>query len=301
MAIGFTVLGSGSSGNASLLDVDGFGLLIDAGFGPRNLGRRLAAEGRRWEQVHAAILTHTHSDHWRERTLAWFGRSGIPLFCHSQHGGDIGRFSYAFANLKAAGAVRHYQSHSPFFIAESIRCRPLPVRHDSAATFGFRFEIMDTSGEHCCSIGYAADLGSWDTKLAEFLADVDLLALEFNHDVHLERTSGRSAALVRRVCGDDGHLSNDQAVGLLREVIRRSRSVPLRHLVQLHLSRDCNRPSFALEAARRTLGDAVTTVHTSDQHRPTCPILIETNGFTFSREPAVRQLLLPCMEEVSDE
>jgi phosphoribosyl 1,2-cyclic phosphodiesterase len=300
MAIGFTVLGSGSSGNASLFEVDGFGLLIDAGLGPRSLGRRLATLGGGWEQVHAAILTHTHSDHWRERTLTWFRRAGIPLFCHSRHGGDIGRFSRAFADLEAAGAVRRYQSHHPFFIAERIRCRPLPVRHDSAATFGFRFEVMDPSGALCCSLGYAADLGSWDTELAEFLADVDLLALEFNHDVHLERTSGRSAALVRRVCGDDGHLSNDQAAGLLREIIRRSRLVPLRHLVQLHLSRDCNRPSLAIDAARRTLGDA-TTIHTSDQHRPTCPILIETNGFAFSRAPAVRQLLLPCMEEVGDE
>jgi glyoxylase-like metal-dependent hydrolase (beta-lactamase superfamily II) len=62
MPLRFTVLASGSGGNASLLEADGFGLLLDAGLGPRQLAGRLAAVGASWQQVHAVLLTHTHSD-----------------------------------------------------------------------------------------------------------------------------------------------------------------------------------------------------------------------------------------------
>ena len=85
MGLRFTVLASGSGGNATLVECDGFGLLIDAGLGPRQLATRLTAAGASWSSVHALLLTHTHSDHWRERTLSWLARAGIPLFCHSQH------------------------------------------------------------------------------------------------------------------------------------------------------------------------------------------------------------------------
>src|SRR5260370_1255733 len=79
------------------------------------------------------------------------------------------------------------------------------------------------------------DLGCWQPDLARALADVDILALEFNHDVGMEYARGRSPRLIMRVLGDEGHLSNAQAAGLLREVVRLSEPGRLRHLVQLHL------------------------------------------------------------------
>src|SRR5262245_66357528 len=85
MVAQFTVLASGSSGNASLLQGDGFGVLIDAGLGPRRLSERLDEAGAGWRRVHAVILTHVHGDHWKERTLVHMQRQGIPLYCHVQH------------------------------------------------------------------------------------------------------------------------------------------------------------------------------------------------------------------------
>src|SRR5207248_10684730 len=106
-------------------------------------------------------------------------------------------------------------------------------------------------------------------NLAQGLADVDLLALEFNHDVVMESTSGRSPQLIARVLGDAGHLSNDQATGLLREVLRRSTKHP-RHIVQLHLSRECNHPGLAAASAQRLLEELAVAaeVHTARQDRP---------------------------------
>jgi hypothetical protein len=123
-------------------------------------------------------------------------------------------------------------------------------------------------------MAYAADLGTWGPELAKEMSNVDLLALEFNHDVAMEYASGRSSHLISRVLGDEGHLSNEQAAALLHEVLRVSAPGRLRHLVQLHLSRDCNRPALALAAARTVLSawPAPVEVYIASQHEP-CPTL----------------------------
>jgi phosphoribosyl 1,2-cyclic phosphodiesterase len=99
---------------------------------------------------------------------------------------------------------------------------------------------------------------------------VDLLALEFNHDVEMQRSSGRHPMLIARCLGDEGHLSNEQAAELLSETIRRSTARRLRQLIQLHLSRQCNRPSLA-QAAAQSVIDAIDldiAIHTALQDRP---------------------------------
>ncbi len=270
MPIRFTVLGSGSAGNASLLEAGGFGLLLDAGLGPRQLAVRMTAVGVSWKHVHGVILTHTHSDHWNERTLAHLLRRRVPLFCHEDHQGTLARMSPEFGRLVTAGLVRTYESIEAFDVAAGFRCLPLPLRHDGGATFGFRFECMETGSDPAYALGYVADLGCWTPELAQALADVDVLALEFNHDVEMEYASGRSRHLIHRVLGDEGHLSNEQAAALLLEVIRRSAPGRLRHVVQLHLSRDCNHARLALAAAEEALAQlaSAVAVHTAAQHQP---------------------------------
>ncbi|MBI1916109.1 MAG: MBL fold metallo-hydrolase [Planctomycetes bacterium] len=269
MGLRFTVLASGSGGNATLVECDGFGLLIDAGLGPRQFAARLTAAGTSWASIHALLLTHTHTDHWNDSTLAHLLRRRVPVYCHPGHHRVLETWSHNFASLEAAQLVRDYEAQSDFILTPGLRCKALPVSHDSGVTFGFRLEALPDLFGHSCAVGYVADLGCWDGKLVEALVDVDLLALEFNHDVRMECASGRTAALIARVLGDQGHLSNDQAAALLREVLRRSRPGRLRHLVQLHLSRDCNDPSLAASAARAVLDAHACTgqVHTARQDK----------------------------------
>jgi phosphoribosyl 1,2-cyclic phosphodiesterase len=274
MTLRFTVLASGSGGNASLVEAAGFGVLLDLGLGPRQLASRLAGAGREWSSVHAALLTHTHSDHWKDTTLAQFRRRNIPLYCHPDHHRVLRLYAPAFDELLAAGLMRTYEADQVFDLAPGLRCRPLPVRHDGGATFGFRFEGGQDLFGGVAALGYAADLGCWDDALADALAGVDLLALEFNHDVAMESASGRSPLLIARVLGDYGHLSNDQAADLLRAVLDRSPAGRLRHLVQLHLSRDCNLPSLAQAAARAALAELApaVAVHTARQDEATATL-----------------------------
>ncbi|TMQ31610.1 MAG: MBL fold metallo-hydrolase [Planctomycetota bacterium] len=312
MPVQFTVLASGSGGNASLLAAHGFGLLLDAGLGPRKLGLRLHAAGASWNRVHAVLLTHTHADHCRATIFRHLLRRSIPLYCHAQHHDELCQFGPIFGMLREQGLVCGYESGKSLHLAPGFVCRPLPLRHDSTATFGFRFEIADGLFGDQLALAYAADLGTWDLDLAEALADVDLLALEFNHDVDLEQDSGRLPSLIERVLGDDGHLSNQHAAALLEEILRRSSCGRLRHLVQLHLSRDCNRPLLAAQAARALLAGLAphVAVHTARQHEPspTFALGCTHNGLTPSARRAVQRMrsglssihvqpLLPGMEE----
>lgn len=261
MPLRFTVLASGSAGNASLIQVDGFSVLLDAGLGPRKLAARLAAVGASWNHIRAVLLTHCHSDHWKEKTLTHMCRRQIPLYCHANHRETLLNYGTGLASLEMRKLVRGYEAGQEFLLAPGLCCRPLPLRHDGGPTFGFRFELSGDLFDRPVALGYAADLGSWDDALARALADVDLLALEFNHDVDLEYASGRSPYLIARILSEEGHLSNVQAGALLRETLRLSTPGRLRQVVQLHLSRDCNRPELAAEAARTVFIDSAHSVH----------------------------------------
>jgi phosphoribosyl 1,2-cyclic phosphodiesterase len=191
MALRFTVLASGSAGNATLVETAGFGLLIDAGLGPRQLALRLAAAGASWHNVHALLLTHTHSDHWNDRTLAHVQRRSLPVYCHAGQLPGLGEYSSVFPSLQTDKLVRLYEAHQELTLAPALRCRPLPLRHDGGPTFGFRIDWGPDIFGQSAALAYLADLGCWNAELVEWLKDVDLLAVEFNHDVGMQYASGR--------------------------------------------------------------------------------------------------------------
>lgn len=247
MSFHFHVLASGSSGNACVLQADGFGVLIDFGLSPRALAPRLRRCGIGWKDIHAVLLTHPHSDHWRPTTLAHLAKLGLPIYCHRDHREHLNPASRAFEALSEAGLFREYEPGARLRLQPGWDCLPIELAHDGPRTCGFRFQGCGWA------LGYLADLGSWTTQLAAEVADVDLLALEFNHNVPMQLASGRHPTLIRRVLGDHGHLSNDQAVDLLREILKRSEPGRLRHLVQLHLSSHCNRADLAQAVAREAL------------------------------------------------
>lgn len=260
MAARFTVLASGSSGNASLLEWEGFGLLIDCGLSPRELGRRLAIIGRSWDQISAVLLTHTHGDHWNRFTLGHLARIRRPLFAHRRHHDTLEDRDEHRA-LTSAGLVRTYEANRPLELAPTLTALPVVVPHDADPTFGFRLDGRSSLGEW--AIGYASDVGQATPELLTAFAGVDLLALEFNHDVNLQKSSGRPRILINRVLGSHGHLSNAQAADLARTI---DRTAGLRWLVQLHLSRDCNRPELARTAGKTAVPGA--ELVTASQYEP---------------------------------
>lgn len=260
MTARFTVLASGSGGNASLLELDGFGLLIDCGLHPRYLGARLQSVGASWEKVSAVVLTHTHTDHWKDATLAELRARRIPMYAHARHYAYMER-GPSFAAFSAAGLTREYSDGRVLELTKHLTCLPVRVSHDSVPTYGFRIDGHDgftlpgeaTPAGPAWSVGYAADLGCSSPELIAAFTGVDVLALEYNHDELMERNSPRPRFLVDRVLGDMGHLSNQQAAELTATIAGRSGEGFPNHLVQLHLSKDCNKPELAAVAGREAL------------------------------------------------
>src|SRR5262249_35100744 len=154
----------------------------DAGLGPRTLAKRLNAAGASWNRIHAALLTHTHSDHWSDSTFRYMLRRQIRLYCHAEHHASLLAYGKGFAALLDANLVHNYDDGEELTLAPDLHCRPFALRHDGGATFGFRFEGSKDLFAASSALAYATDLGSWTVELAQYLADVDLLALEFNHD-----------------------------------------------------------------------------------------------------------------------
>jgi phosphoribosyl 1,2-cyclic phosphodiesterase len=249
MGASFTTLASGSSGNAALIRSGSFGLLIDLGVGPRTLVRRLSDAGFHWGDIDAVALTHTHSDHWRETTLTHVAARGIPVFCHASHGEHLGRTSETFAELQQSGRVTTFQAREHVAPGGGLELLPLEVEHDSHRTFGFRIENREGNW----ALGYVADLGRYDDALLGMLSDLDLLALEFNHDEAMQRNSGRPRMLIDRVLGPKGHLSNCQAGQFVQTLLGRRANGRLTTLVPLHLSKDCNRFELVERSAKEAL------------------------------------------------
>jgi hypothetical protein len=287
----WTVLASGSSGNASLLELNGAGLLLDIGLGPRQLDRRLKQAGFGWDGIRGAVLTHTHTDHWSARSLARLVELRVPFFCHAEHLRPLNRECPEFQSLQFAGLARTYTPGRNFEPVPGARCRALALKHDGGATFGFRIEAGTSSAEQSWAVGYAADLGSWDASLPRDLADVDLLALEFNHDVELQLASGRARWLIHRVLGDFGHLSNAQGAQLLEECAGHSTPGRLRHVIQLHLSQECNRPALAVAAAREVFErrNLHAALHTANQDVPSPTISLDA-GLSHAIQGTDRRL-----------
>jgi phosphoribosyl 1,2-cyclic phosphodiesterase len=274
----FVVLASGSGGNAAVLDTVAGAVLIDFGLGPRTLDRRLKLAGISWSRIRAVVLTHTHSDHWKRETLSRFVDHRLPVFAADGHSADLAS-AEVFPALKSGGLFQSYRPGRAFQPVASVSVLPVAVPHDSDPTSAFRF---DGNG---WSIGYAADLGKIPDPLEESFAGLELLALEFNHDVRMQWESRRPEILIRRVLGDYGHLSNEQAAGFVRRLLDRPGD-RLRHLVQLHLSRECNRPAVAAAAARAVLAGTAVQLTTASQDVPTAFLSVGL-GEAFLGQPAL--------------
>jgi phosphoribosyl 1,2-cyclic phosphodiesterase len=283
MSARFTVLASGSSGNAAFLAHRGFGLLVDCGIGPRALSDRLLAAGAKWSDLSAVVLTHTHGDHWNRLTLARMLRERVTLVLHEDHASQLAVHSQEFPALAKAGLVRTFRAREPIAFAPGLTGWPIQVPHDAEPTYAFRFDGADDGGALGWSLGYASDLGRPTDELERAFRDTDVLAIEFNHDVDLQKRSHRPAELIARVLGDFGHLSNSQAWEFVT-ALHRERTVPLRAVFQLHLSRECNAPELARAAgvaAFRGLPVKPKLV-TARQDIPTEPIAIEVRPIGHS-------------------
>ena len=280
----FTMLASGSKGNCSIIDDGQSSYLIDGGISPRTLETHLKISGFTPQRLRGLVLTHTHCDHWNPRLLAYCAEKKIPWYLHKTHARTIYDQLPEFKAFWESGLARFYLPNTPFETAPGWNWFPVILSHDSSETFGFRLDIKNAQVP-CVSIGYLADLGIWNKALVEQFTDLDLLALEFNHDEDLQKNSKRPQFLIERIMGNEGHLSNYQAVCFLDYLKSLGVSKLPKHLVQVHLSEQCNSPEHAQAALELFLKDSTINMKLQTAHskKTTSPInLLERNLFAFA-------------------
>lgn len=280
----FTMLASGSKGNCSIIDDGQSSYLIDGGISPRTLETHLKISGFTPQRLRGLILTHTHGDHWNPRLLAYCAEKKIPWYLHKTHARTIYDQLPEFKAFWESGLARFYLPNTPFETAPGWNWFPVILSHDSSETFGFRLDIKNAQVP-CVSIGYLADLGIWNKALVEQFTDLNLLALEFNHDEELQKNSKRPQFLIERIMGNEGHLSNYQAVCFLDYLKSLGVSKLPKHLVQVHLSEQCNSPEHAQAALKLFLKDSTINMRLQTAHskKTTSPInLLERNLFAFA-------------------
>lgn len=230
------VLGSGSRGNAVLIECgDGAHILVDAGFPPAILARRLQAAGIAPEAIEAVVVTHEHTDHVRgaaaaARRWGWalYATAGTIAECQALADADV-------LSFEPGGTL-------------SLGCadvETVAVSHDASEPIA----VVVTSRRTGSRTAIAYDLGHVDQPLRRMLHDIDVLVLEANHDAGMLRAGPYPPSVQRRIASRAGHLSNDAAARLARDCA----AAGLGELVLAHLSANCNEGRIALGTVANVL------------------------------------------------
>ncbi len=253
----FTVLGSGSTGNATLIEArDGLGrptrVLVDCGLSRRELRRRLEQRGVELDTIEAVFVTHEHSDHIgclsalvrKDRIAVWTSEG-------TWHG---------------AGWRTHDLDTPPCFARDgdvlrigALELRCFSVPHDANEPL----QLVASDGDR--RLGIATDLGTPDLAVIGQLHGVHALMLESNHDEEMLASGAYPGFLKRRIAGDLGHLGNAQAAMLLKAVMHDG----LAEVVAAHLSRQNNAAQLAATGFADVLGRMPSDIHVADHEAGT--------------------------------
>ncbi len=236
-----TVLGSGSRGNSVLLESQDTTVLIDAGFNPRALAKRLALAGKQPEDIQALLLTHEHTDHACGAAAAC-KRWSWPLHA------TAGTLSNLPDVATLANVALFAAPLNTAFNIGDLSVLATPVPHDASEAAA----LIITDNRSGCRVAIATDLGHVPETLPRYFERLDVLVVESNHDEEMLANGPYPWMLKRRVGGSLGHLSNRQAAAFIAQCAHKG----LKSVVLAHLSETNNAPEVAVLAATTALRKA---------------------------------------------
>jgi len=228
------ILGSGSSGNAVLIEADGTRVLVDAGFGPRALATRLKAACVDPSSIDACLLTHDHGDHVSGVARA-ARRWGWAVFATDGTATSPALADVSVTALPVGEALR----------IDGLELMALPIPHDASEPVAF----LATAVSSGTRAGICYDIGHVNENVRTLCHEVDILVVEANHDEGMLWAGPYPPWLCQRIAGNNGHLSNRAAGGLARDSVTKRTA----HVVLAHLSAQNNTPEMARSAVRSAL------------------------------------------------
>jgi phosphoribosyl 1,2-cyclic phosphodiesterase len=232
------ILGSGSSGNATLVVAGETRVLIDCGLSARETVKRIQEVGEDPSKLSAVVITHEHGDHSRGlAALAKLLRVPAYISTATLTACDFGERTN---EIERGHAIT---SSEEFEIGE-LRFHPFSIPHDAVDPFAFTVESRGAK------LGMAVDLGYINSLAADRFRGCDALVIEANHEIEMLRAcTFYPWTLKQRILGHHGHTSNDEMARFLREDF----DGRAEHIVLAHLSQNSNHPEVARLAAVQAL------------------------------------------------
>jgi phosphoribosyl 1,2-cyclic phosphodiesterase len=242
----FVSLGSGSRGNASLVEFGSTLLMIDCGLPCKIVEERLATVGRQPRDITAILVTHEHNDH----------AHGVATFAR-RHNTPVWMTPGTASAMPTITRVHHLSCHRELTIGD-LEVQPFPVPHDAREPCQFTF------GAAGRRLGMLTDAGYVTPHMYERLSACDALALECNHDLDSLHRGPYPEALKARVASRFGHLNNSQTT----ELLRRLDAARVQWVIGLHLSERNNTPDHVRAALQPALEHARYPLHLATQDTP---------------------------------
>lgn len=222
-----SVLGSGSAGNSTYIEVDGLKILVDAGFSCKKIEEKLEQIGEKLSNISAMLITHEHIDHISGAGIV-ARKYDIPLY--------ISRESYEAGATKLGELDRtllKFIDTKEFILGDTIKISPFDVMHDAERTLGFRIESQ--LGK---KIAISTDIGYIDNIVREYFKDVDAMIIESNYDYNMLMNCSYPWNLKARVKSRNGHLSNNDCARFIKEM----HNDKMKKIFLAHISKDSNDP-----------------------------------------------------------
>jgi phosphoribosyl 1,2-cyclic phosphodiesterase len=248
----FKSLGSGSSGNATLVEAQSgphtTRLLIDCGIRMRDLEARLIEAGTCAEDLDAIFITHEHGDH-IGCARSFVKRYSTPLW--------MSQGTWLAVSDAAWEPLQHLLNVARdgcMFEIGALQALPFTVPHDAREPL----QLRCSDGQRY--LGIATDLGHPSTHVIDALQGCHALLLEANHDPDLLQASAYPSFLKQRVAGPWGHLANPAAAELLMRV----KHEQLSYVLAAHLSERNNTPELARASLSEAMGCAPSDIDVAD-------------------------------------
>lgn len=229
-------IASGSSGNCIYVGSDNTHILVDAGISNKRIEMGLNEIGIKGGELNGVVITHEHSDH--TKGLGVLARKhGVPIYGTKETLEEIRSMKYL--GEYPAELLKPIQPDVYFKIGD-LDVKPFRIDHDAANPVAYRIQYERKS------VAVATDMGHYDQYVVDHLQGLDALLLESNHDVNMLETGPYPYYLKRRILGDHGHLSNENAGRLLNYILHDN----LKKILLGHLSKENNYEELAYETVK---------------------------------------------------
>ena len=218
------VLASGSKGNMTYLKVGHIKLFVDAGISYKRIREKMEAYGEVLSDVSTILITHEHSDHVMGLRLLLKHKIITDVYVTS------GTYEALSNDIKELIENVHIISQEDTFDVLGLKVSTFMVSHDASEPVGY---IIQNDEKKVCFVN---DTGYIDQVYYEMLSDADCYLLEANHHPTKLMQSPRPFMLKKRILGERGHLSNDDAAWLVNRFVKTKNS----KWIVTHISEDCN-------------------------------------------------------------